>query len=811
MAACFFVVLGLNSSDNDSVVELYSGNNDDSIVSCNEVIPLQWHCSGPSLPEATDLLPDNTTHFYYQALESETTVRLTQANFSRLRQLEEFHLSSVDPSYQQIEEIKPDKTDIFLGLSRLRELRLNTIWLLHHPLPDLFKPLINLELLDLSNTYNIEFDNLAPTLSGLKSNRKLKHLNLWNIKKFTQVDPIMTLDLAEILLHLKDVPLEYLNIGYNALKRITPPGLLRYAPRLKELDARNNMMNTMISSALYLEANLHPTLEILRLDQQLYRPTRTKRNGYRGIAGFPKCPLLEDNPQMSYLRARFQSNHTEFCLYLYQHDASSFHGVPCEYIPPFDELVVANCSGCQVIPITGSIKQMYMSQMNVYDEVQVHPGYRTEPQCFHRGNSLQLIDLSYNYDFGWLGISDLAENEVIGVEKLELMNISNSGLVRLNPKFFWNFPQLRWVDMSHNFLQMKNASATFKSNAKLLHVDFSFNLIDNLDNDLFKPLVSLQHLNLSFNRIEHFTLDLSRLKSLSIIDLSGNKITALENSITLQLNEIAANAPMSLNLSQNAFICTCPSLEFIKWINRDHHENLKLEGYDDYMCRNRESKLDFISKVRISSIQRECDIWIIYISIGVGSAVSVLLIVVIVVLIYKKRWRIRYLLFLARTAWKRRNEVRVDVHYDYDAFISYNEEDRFWVHDNLRPILEDERGLKVCLHFRDFVPGEFIEDEIIKSITSSRKTVLILSPNFVKSKWCFFEMQMARNRLFEEGSDVLILVMLAEIKRSEITSTLAHLLDTKVYLQWTQDPDGQKLFWAKLADVIQKPRQNDLA
>ena len=124
----------------------------------------------------------------------------------------------------------------------------------------------------------------------------------------------------------------------------------------------------------------------------------------------------------------------------------------------------------------------------------------------------------------------------------------------------------------------------------------------------------------------------------------------------------------------------------------------------------------------------------------------------------------------------------------------------------LRATLEDEQNLRLCIHFRDWLAGEIIEEQVVESIEKSRKTILVLSPNFLKSNWCNFEMQMARQKLFSQGNDVLILVLYKPLPKAQISRTLKTLLETKMYLQWTNDLDGQKLFLAKLTEAIKNER-----
>ena len=78
----------------------------------------------------------------------------------------------------------------------------------------------------------------------------------------------------------------------------------------------------------------------------------------------------------------------------------------------------------------------------------------------------------------------------------------------------------------------------------------------------------------------------------------------------------------------------------------------------------------------------------------------------------------------------------------YDAFISYSHADRAWVRGELVPRLE-AAGLKVCIDFRDFRPGAPSEKEMERAVLTSRKTLLVLTPDYVASAWADFEALLA--------------------------------------------------------------------
>jgi hypothetical protein len=169
-------------------------------------------------------------------------------------------------------------------------------------------------------------------------------------------------------------------------------------------------------------------------------------------------------------------------------------------------------------------------------------------------------------------------------------------------------------------------------------------------------------------------------------------------------------------------------------------------------------------------------------------------------MLYCKRWRLRYWWYLLNKLWHR--EIEVD-NYDYDAFVAYDYEDFQWVQHHLLPELEEKRGLRLCIHHRDFPGGEYLEEIIVDCIHRSRKVVLLLTPKFVRSRWCEFEFSIARNRLFESGVDVIVPVILQPLPAACVNGRLLQVLKKRLYLEWVDNNSiAQNLFWHKLADGI---------
>ena len=75
---------------------------------------------------------------------------------------------------------------------------------------------------------------------------------------------------------------------------------------------------------------------------------------------------------------------------------------------------------------------------------------------------------------------------------------------------------------------------------------------------------------------------------------------------------------------------------------------------------------------------------------------------------------------------------------EYDAFISYSHHDRPWVRETLVPALRGA-GLRICIDYESFEPGEPTVLAIERAIQSSKRVLLVVTPNYLESRWGEFE------------------------------------------------------------------------
>ena len=82
--------------------------------------------------------------------------------------------------------------------------------------------------------------------------------------------------------------------------------------------------------------------------------------------------------------------------------------------------------------------------------------------------------------------------------------------------------------------------------------------------------------------------------------------------------------------------------------------------------------------------------------------------------------------------------MMAETEFKYDVFISYSSANKDWVRKDLLSALE-KAGLKVCIDFRDFERGAPSVEAMVQAIQASRKTLLVLTPEYIESVWTKFE------------------------------------------------------------------------
>lgn len=142
--------------------------------------------------------------------------------------------------------------------------------------------------------------------------------------------------------------------------------------------------------------------------------------------------------------------------------------------------------------------------------------------------------------------------------------------------------------------------------------------------------------------------------------------------------------------------------------------------------------------------------------------------------------------------WIFPDEEGIDMDRIYDAYVCYAHNDEAYVRTKL--VHELEPHFKLCLHQRDWNVGELINHQIYNSVRNSRRTIIVLSHNFLASHWCNIEFEVALNKAIEDRVNRLIVIMLEDIAPESLSDIMKAYISRFTYIPWRDN----YWFWSKL-------------
>ncbi|XP_033758197.1 toll-like receptor 4 [Pecten maximus] len=324
---------------------------------------------------------------------------------------------------------------------------------------------------------------------------------------------------------------------------------------------------------------------------------------------------------------------------------------------------------------------------------------------------------------------------VFGENNLEILDLSNN-LFHSWRGPLTNLRQLKYIDLSHNY-------CTYMS-------EYFFS-VDNIVKTL---LIQNNLLGLVLNKDDNRNI-FKNFTNLELLDLSTNHIYALPTLLFKHQYKL-----QTLNLVK-------------KWISKNRAFFVNFDAYECLFSNGTQVPFSNFDDTLIE-ITKSCDSYIGIIAVF-ASVILLSISLTISGIVYRYRWKLRYLFYMAKTRYRGYTPVtnaEDDDDFIYDAFISYSSDDCKFVKNDILSNLEDKQGLQLCLHQRDFSPGVEIAENITNAIHQSRKTVVLLSRNYLDSHWCMFEFNMARmESIYSRGaSSILLLVFYEEIPSQRLTS-----------------------------------------
>ncbi|XP_037720186.1 toll-like receptor 2 type-1 isoform X2 [Drosophila subpulchrella] len=442
------------------------------------------------------------------------------------------------------------------------------------------------------------------------------------------------------------------------------------------------------------------------------------------------------------------------------------------------------------------------------------------------------------------------------LRKVQVLSLAGNNINTLTPVMFQSLKSLEILDLSSNHVGNWYRSV-FHNNSALKVLNLRSNTINMLSDEMLKDFERLDYLSLGEN---NFICDCN-LRAVVEVAAFNNKdaecsyslLNYSQNSIGKDLFTAAESLNIDRKLWQSRFLPWLKkSYTNIRDFNLVNHiiklrfssDNYKViskcssastyhrEEFEDdltlkfqlldyeasqYYCFNNTDQLQvdelncqLRTMSEITEVLNRVSNTVIAV---VGSIVGVCILGFI---IYLKRWHIHYyyssLKSAALVSSASKESVDNFTHISkrdpsavYDIFISYCQNDRPWVLNELLPNVEETGDVSICLHERDFQIGVTILDNIISCMDRSYSLMLIISSKFLLSHWCQFEMYLAQHRIFEVSKEHLILVFLEDIPRRKRPKTLQYLMDVKTYIKWPTGKgdaspklEERKLFWKRL-------------
>ncbi|CAG2244405.1 TLR13 [Mytilus edulis] len=388
---------------------------------------------------------------------------------------------------------------------------------------------------------------------------------------------------------------------------------------------------------------------------------------------------------------------------------------------------------------------------------------------------------------------------------LQILDLSNNGLIRFKLDIRHITRLILKQNLLGNFLSAKSyfEKKPYGDISLIEFIDISQNDIKELAPFTFDSQPLLKHIDLSNNKIQDITFNLSSLVKLEFLNLSNNKIKFFDESTIRTINTLVVHTQLTIDLSQNILQCTCKTIPFLRWMLES---NVLFVNLQEYSCTFDNGSTIIMNPFdnKVLQLEKTCKSYLGLIT-GGSMAILVLIMTVIASIVYRYRWKIQYMYYMTKGKYSYSKILPDDDdEYTYDAFISYSDDDRSFVFKDCIEKLEKEENLRLCIHQRNFMPGQDITVNITNCIHTSRTTVCLITRKFLESYYCMFEFNMARMESIysRNGRNILFLVFYEQILHKELPLVMLELVQTESYMEYPNDEQGNVVFWEKIKERL---------
>ncbi|XP_045478174.1 toll-like receptor 4 [Harmonia axyridis] len=754
-------------------------------------------------------------------LKTTYITELTYGDFSNITHLE---MLTIDNN-QHLFHVQPF---IFENMTKLISLSFISNPLLTNFHPDTFKGLLNLKELNLVKNGFQNIDILALTMkSSIVPNLLKVNLNENVFQNITEIsfEP------------MEGSRLEELNLISCAIENIHPDSLkpLKYLSILR-LGSNRFDLKTLVD---LLKSTIEMGIDLKVLDLYL--------SGLRGFMPKDVLEVIAKSNISSLILKRNQFDILETKLFpvympkltmldLTDVSAQTISNQTFSKLPNLKTLVLAQNK------LSYFAASEYLPNLTYLDLRKNTDSYGWEfsltKSKLHK-MKLQYLDLQFTRllvltktDFGampYLRILNMKncsifriENDTLsGMSNLEFLNLENNLFFKMwinpNVKFdiFGGLEKLEILLMGGNSISSLRApnKHLLKHLKNLKHLGLNRNNLQTLANEDFAFLTKLEVLDISENRIVSWDERIFPNIHLKKFHSSFNKITRMSDAMLADLQYL-----QEVQMDFNSFICDC----FMKRKTSDNRSALtefsKLIKDQELYCLRPYTNVTLLSFLQnIINGSLDCDTKIDLLVYALPLIIIFVIFSILSILGFIYRWHIRYWIFLMRIYLIRRGKLQRDkvegyTNFQFDAFVSYCNQDQNFVIKLVKMLENSEPYIRLCIYERDFQVGSYISESVLEHMSKSRKTILVVSDSYVKSYWCNWETQIAEHhRLYskdlnESMDESIVLIKLGKIDEMHLNPTLKYILKTRIYLEWDLDEERQVIFWRKLRKFLMPPK-----
>ncbi|KAF5894741.1 toll-like receptor 5 [Clarias magur] len=338
---------------------------------------------------------------------------------------------------------------------------------------------------------------------------------------------------------------------------------------------------------------------------------------------------------------------------------------------------------------------------------------------------------------------------------------------------------------------------------QLQTLHLNINYIKSLPENIFNGLTSLDYLDLSVNFLTYIPNGIFP-KSLKKLNLAFNRLGSVDTRAFSTLTLIS--------LLENNFLCDCGLEDLQTWLNET---DVQMDSpAEELMCEFPEAQRGRpLLQAKLLCKDEEVENYIEELRLILFICCTIIIILTTtgaIIFIRMRGYCFKLYRKVIAGVGKESPNIHVNDDFVYDVYLCFSSKDMKWVTKALLEKLDtqfsDRNHLRCCFEARDFIPGEDHLSNIHNAICKSKKTLCVLSREFLNDGWCLEAFSLAQTKMLEEIQDVLLVLLVDNIPHYRLMKyeLVRTYFQTRRYLCWPEDSQDLEWFYNHLKHSILK-------